>query len=569
MKKLLIALLGIIALSCYGQRNALFTHFSYSGNDSCYSAVNEAEVYMNPVIAGWSSDPSICRRGDDYFLVVSTFTYFPGITLYHSRNLTDWQMIGGILNRQSRLDMTGSTHNRGLYAPAISYNKHNGLFYVIVTDVNRGNFYVTTSDPFGEWSDPVWLDEIDGIDPSFFFDEDGKTYIVHKDPTNDMPKINDHFCIKICPFDTKTGKPVLPEYSLSISNDIPLAERSRDEGPHIFRANDYYYLICAEGGTNSKHSEVVYRAKEVLGKWERYDKNPILTQRDLDPRTYPNAVTCSGHLDVVETRSGVWWGVFLACRPIDGKFENLGRETFLMPVRWTKDKWPYITQPGEKIPLVAKRSKDTPLWDLPIGQQKQSGNFSWTDTFCGKTLNPRWMSLRADASHLYKMTGSGLSLSFPATSALELQVPAYVGCRLQHHVFSVEASMSITPGKWDRAGLSIYRDEIHHCIFVLDSRDNDISMRIYRSETIAGGMRKYTLAASEAISTKDNRKNSYDIDLRISSPDGRALGFAWRMKGSAEWHIIDTDIKAVEFSTATAKGFTGTTIGMYAEHAVY
>ena len=164
---------------------AIFDSFNYQGNDDYYKAnplPGQSSIY-NPVLAGWNSDPSICTNGEgDYFLVVSSFTYFPGVPLYHSRDLVNWEQIGHVLSRTSQLRNLEKQHvSGGIFAPAISYNPANKTYYMITTNVGDGNFFVKTQDPFGEWSDPIMLPEVQGIDPAFFFDEDGKGYIVNND----------------------------------------------------------------------------------------------------------------------------------------------------------------------------------------------------------------------------------------------------------------------------------------------------------------------------------------------------------------------------------------------------
>ena len=316
---------------------ALFDYFTYKGNDDFYkeNPLPDDESFYNPILPGWYSDPSICTNGEgDYFLVTSTFTYFPGVPIFHSRDLVNWKQVGHVLSRPSQLvNMKGQHVSGGIFAPAISYNPHNKTYYMVTTNVGAGNFFVKTQDPFGEWSDPIMLPEVGGIDPSFFFDEDGKAYIVNNDDAPDYkPEYSGHRTIRIQEFDVKSDKTIGPRKILVNKGVHPEEKPIWIEGPHMYKINGKYFLMDAEGGTSTWHSEVIFRSDSPMGTFTPWTKNPILTQRHLSAER-PNPITCAGHADLIQTKEGDWWAVFLACRPINNKFENLGRESFLIPVR--------------------------------------------------------------------------------------------------------------------------------------------------------------------------------------------------------------------------------------------
>ncbi|MDE6395123.1 MAG: glycoside hydrolase family 43 protein, partial [Duncaniella sp.] len=287
---ILCCLLGCV-LTGKAQPEAKFNYFSYQGNDDYYNEnpLSNTGDYYNPVISGWASDPSICRVGDDYWLVTSTFGYFPGVPLYHSRDLVSWEHVGNVLSRPSQLPwLEGlSVDKGGIYAPDITYNPHNRTYYMITTCVMNGgeggskNFYVTAKDPRGEWSDPVMLPDVEGIDPSFFFDEDGKAYIVHKSDEHSPVKWSNYRALSIIEFDPQTGKTVGEPVRFKEEGVGPEERLERNEGPHIYKINGKYYLLAAEGGTNWVHSEVCYRADSVFGPYRRWSRNPMLTQRLL------------------------------------------------------------------------------------------------------------------------------------------------------------------------------------------------------------------------------------------------------------------------------------------------
>lgn len=279
-----------------------------------------------------------------------------------------------MLDRSSQLPLEGQRIGEGIFAPAISYNPHNQTYYMITTNIRRGNFFVKTRDPFGEWSDPIWLPEVQGIDPSIFFDDDGKAYIVNNDAPDGPPLYEGHRAIRVQEFDWKTDKAFGPR-NMIVNGGVKIEEKPIwIEGPHIYKINGMYYLMDAEGGSGPEHSEVIFRGEHPMGPYTPWEKNPILTQRHLDPDR-PNPIGWAGHADLVQTKEGDWWAVFLACRPIDNEFENLGRETFIMPVRWSEDGFPYMTRGDEVIPMVLEREEVT------RGEDVTFGNFTIRDDF--------------------------------------------------------------------------------------------------------------------------------------------------------------------------------------------
>ncbi len=245
----------------------------------------------NPVLSGFYPDPSICQAGDAYYLVTSSFAYFPGIPIFKSRDLAHWQQIGHVMDRPEQLDLEGHGVSRGLFAPSIRY--YQGRFYVTCTLVDRGgNFVVTATSADGPWSNPVWLPEVNGIDPSLFFDDDGKAFLVYNSiPPDDKPLYDGHRTIRMRAFDSEKLQ-VTGEEKILVNGGVDISKKPVwIEAPHIFHKDGWYFLIAAEGGTAENHSEVVFRSKAVDGPYVPWEKNPILTQRDLDPLRWS-----AGHL---------------------------------------------------------------------------------------------------------------------------------------------------------------------------------------------------------------------------------------------------------------------------------
>lgn len=555
---------GILSTSCsstkkegdlptIGKSVALFDDFNYKGEDDFYvsNPLPGEDYFYNPILPGWYSDPSICTNGEgDYFLATSTFTYFPGVPLFHSRDLVNWKQVGHILDRPSQLvNMMGQHVSGGIFAPAIAYNPHNKTYYMITTNVGAGNFFVKTQDPFGTWSDPIMLPEVTGIDPSFFFDEDGKAYIVNNDDAPDnKPEYSGHRTIRIQEFDVEADKTVGVRKILVNKGARPEDKPIWIEGPHMYKINGKYFLMSAEGGTGGWHSEVIFGGDAPMGKFTPWKNNPILTQRQLDAER-PNPITCAGHADLIQAKEGDWWAVFLACRPIGNKFENLGRETFLMPVKWSEDGFPYMTQGEDLVPMITRRA----------GVKRDSvvtfGNFEANDNFDNTTLGMAWMTLRAPATDLYSLTETPgyLTLKCTDVSTTEKKVPAFVCRRMQHHKFECTTRMLFNPSdENETAGMLLFKDEKHQYFLSVGKTGNDkyiALQQIGNSET-------------KTIESQTIADDVKAIDLKVVSK-GTYYDFYYAVK-RGEWNLLCKNIDANYLSTATAGGFTGTTIGMYA-----
>ena len=316
-------------------------------------------VYQNPIIPGFFPDPSICRVGDDYYLVNSSFEFFPGVPLWHSKDLANWEQIGYVLTRESQLPLGNAWTSGGIYAPTIRY--HDGRFYMITTNCGGGgNFYVWTDDIYGEWSDPVWIDQ-GGIDPSLFWDDDGKVYYIG----SGMSQFQ---------IDLATGK------KLSETRQIWTGTGGRcPEGPHMYKKDGWYYLMIAEGGTEYGHMQTIARSRSVWGPFESCPRNPILSHRD-DIGSPFQAV---GHADMVEDPNGNWWMVFHAIRPTAAQLHHIGRETMLAPMVWDEDGWPVVNG-GKSV---------TPIMNVE-GTGNSIGLQSWRDDSTGPGYDQRWSWMR-------------------------------------------------------------------------------------------------------------------------------------------------------------------------------
>ena len=526
---------------------AVFESFRYEGRDAVYEAhpLPTKDAVYNPILPGWYSDPSFCSNGEgDYFLVTSTFSYFPGVPLFHSRDLVNWKQVGHVLDRPSQLTGLGRQHTSGgIYAPDIKYNPANRTYYMITTNVGTGNFLVKTQDPFGAWSEPILLPQVLGIDPSLFFDDDGRAYIVNNDEApGGKPEYDGHRTIRIVEYDVQNDC-TIGERRIIVNKGVdPSAKPIWIEGPHLYKIDGKYFLMCAEGGTSDQHSEVVFRADSPMGEYKPWNRNPILTQRHLAAGR-PDPVTCTGHADLVKTPDGAWWGVFLGCRPTKKGFENLGRETFLLPVRWSEDGFPFFLVGEETVPLVVRHP------GAVVEGKPTFGNFVVEDSFNGDKLDMAWMTLRGPADGLYALKGGALELTCTPMRATRFETPALILRRLQHHAFSASTRMRFVPEGSEAAGLLLYKDERHQYFLKVCLMDGAPAVALER--------------CGETLSSLTLPSSFGTVDLCIASDDGLSFRFGYAVDGK-EMRTLVAGVDASYLSTAVAGGFTGTTVGPYA-----
>ncbi|WP_174291318.1 glycoside hydrolase family 43 protein, partial [Sphingomonas bacterium] len=403
------------------------------------------------MIAGSYSDPTVIRVGMDYYLATSSFTFWPGLPVFHSRDLVHWRQIGAALDRPEQLRIAGLDTWQGIYAPALAYR--DGVFYLITTCQGCGGaFVLTASDPAGPWSEPHLL-PFEGIDPSLFFDTDGRAYVVNNGPPVGTPRYSGHRAIWLQEIDLKTFA-MTGTRRVIVDGGAHLAAKPYwIEGPHLFRRDGYYYLICAEGGTKEAHREVAFRSRQLDGPWEAPDA-PILSQVGLDPRR-PNPVVQAGHADLVQTPAGDWWSVFLASRPWSAKEldYNAGRETFLLPVAW-RDGWPVILPPGVPVPVVAP----APTLPPAPGGEAHGGDYAIADDFRSARLSPIWSMLGTPATTWWQTGNGSLRIApQPAPFGGKAQ-PAFLGVRQQHNNATVSIRVASDGAPGARAGLAAYQE---------------------------------------------------------------------------------------------------------------
>jgi len=493
------------------------------------------KTFQNPILPGFYPDPSICRVNDDYYLVTSTFAYFPGVPIFHSKDLVNWEQIGHVLDRPSQIPLEGLRHSQGIYAPTIRY--HEGVFYMITTNVGAGgNFFVTATDPAGPWSDPYYLDA-PGIDPSLFFDDDGKVYYTGTRPAPEGEKYSGNWEVWLQELDLESKQLVGEPVGLWRG---ALRDVIWPEGPHLYKVADYYYLLISEAGTGHHHACSIARSENVSGPYIGNPGNPILTHRHLG-KDYP--VVNVGHCDFVETQNGEWWAVGLASRKYGGYYRNLGRETFLLPVSW-EDGWP-IMSPG-----TGKLEMTYPVPNLP---KVKASIPSACDHFDAEQLDYKWNLLRTPEEEFYSLSERPgyLSLKLRPQRITELTNPSFVGRRQQHIDFAASTMMEFTPlSDNEEAGLVLLQSNAYHYRFVY---------------TIAGDKKIVKLVkcadGEEEVLTEIPVEAS-KLYLKVTA-HGQDYSFYFG-ESTSNYQTLLENVDGRILSTDVAGGFVGTEIGLYA-----
>lgn len=504
---------------------------------------------VNPILTGFYPDPSIVQVGADYYLVNSTFAYFPGIPVFHSKDLKNWKQIGNVISRTSQMNFLGDRVTRGLFAPAIAY--HNGTYYLTCTLIDhKGNFVVTAKDPAGPWSDPVWLPQVRGIDPSLFFDNHKAYILYNSDPPDFKSLYPGHRTIRIYEFDPIGLKVVGGETTL-VNGGVDITKKPVwIEGPHIMKVNNWYYLYAAEGGTSVNHSEVVFRSRSALGPYVPYNENPILTQRGLPAdRKYP--ITSAGHAQFVQGPDGKTYAIFLAVRPYQDDFYNTGRETFIAPVEW-RNEWPVINPQS----AVVKYSYQVPYKEVKQSKAlPQSGNFRYTLSF-EKQIDPSLLFLRTcDSSGFTLSKADGLTFKLKPETCMGTGNPSFLGKRQQHLYCSAETELSFAATTDnEKAGLTIFQDESHFYFICKSVENGKPVVQLYKSNP---GTKKMDLLAQASLA-----EGSKKLWLQISA-EGAFYSFRFAEKPSA-WKLLKDGADAKFVSTHEAGGFTGCLFGLYA-----
>ena len=511
------------------------------------------EVFKNPILAGGYPDPSICKVGDAFYLVNSSFEYFPGLPIHKSTDLINWELIGHGLHRESQASSTVNLvdvqSNGGIHAPTIRYNK--GVYYIISTNVyydaennktDMVNFIITANNPAGPWSDPIHIEGAPGIDPDLFFDDNGKVwYVGNQAPEN--PRFDGEGEIWLQELD-------LNEYSLIGERHLLWRGACGGvwaEGPHMYKKDGKYYLIIAEGGTSFNHAVMVAMSEKIEGPYISNPRNPILTSRHL---SYDNWVNSTGHGDIVELDDGRYYMVILGIRNEINRGSNMGRETFIAPLSWerepfewkeNKDLWPVVS------PISGKVEKEN---EVIFTNSTQINSYNFRDDFNSKTLGLKWNFRRLPLENIYSLDKrEGFLRIFSNQNIIkERHRAALMGFKQNQTNFEYFTSMNFNPeNNKSEAGISIFQKDDNYLNFTVVKKDGNFFIKVsaYNNNKL--------IRKDEQLIPDYKGK----IKLKISSEDGEyklfysTRGFRYRLFDKLKNDIL------------LSKGYTGAHIGLY------
>ncbi|MGQ1891330.1 glycoside hydrolase family 43 protein [Thermophagus sp. OGC60D27] len=514
-----------------------------------FASAQVPETFENPVIPGFHPDPSICRVGENYYLVNSSFEWYPGLPIHTSTDLVNWELIGYAIDRP---EMLGANFN--LWAPTIRY--HDGKYYIICTERPGIIFFVTADNPKGPWSEPVYFDVdkkmVSAIDPSLFWDEDGTCWLASND-RNKSGSIKHWVWIQKVDLNPVERNDRL-EASFTgdriyVTDGSGVGPDNFAEGPHIYKRGDYYYLMIAEGGTWANHAVSFLRTKSLeapVEQWEYHPDNPVLTHRDKS-----SPIGATGHADMVETQNGEWWSVHLGVRKQDGK-HKLGRETFLVPVEWKKYSdgsfWPVYNPQKGNMTLMEDVRPDL-IWNADC-QQK----WPWKDDFYGDRLDLAWNFYKTPASTDWLKTEDGqLRMRLLENTATSSDNFAFIGRRQQHHHFNFETKMEFHPGAENEvAGIMAFITHKNHIRFEVFGEEDQ-----YYSRLVTVDQGKEIVIGEYPLYVKTGE----DLFLKLE-----ARGWDFQFYAGDHCHSLKRVGEVIDarlLSSEIAKGFTGSFVGLY------
>lgn len=502
---------------------------------------NAPKKFQNPILSGFYPDPSICRVADTYYMVNSSFEWFPGLPIHKSKDLVNWEKIGHGLHRPTQIVYKkGLNNSNGIFAPTIRY--HKGKFYIITTMVGqKGNFIITAKNAAGPWSDPIYIKDAPGIDPSLFWDDDGKCYYTGAAVIDGTKK----------EWQGKNGiwmQEIDPDKGVLLGDKKQLtygyASNARwAEGPHLYKIGGEYLLLIGEGGTGEYHAITVFNSKKLWGPYIPNHANPVLTHRHLE-KTYPIGQT--GHADLVQTQNGDWWSVLLAKRHNEG-FVTLARETFLAKVKMT-DQESGITpvfNPGIGLLQIEQKRPELPFTPVP--------KLKMRDDFTSKNLDLEWNFLLTPTSKWYELNNDNLEIKLRPETVTELVNPSFIAKRTKHFSFNALTKLSFkTKKENEKAGLVIYR-RYGNNYQLLKSKNNITLIKAYQKDN-KGSFTPNTIATvpfknKEVILVAKVKGINVQFFYGESEADLKKIGEV------QDYTLISDEV---------AKRFNGVYIGMYA-----
>ena len=531
--------------------------------------VYSQDTFINPIINGGYPDPSIVRVENDFYIVNSSFEYFPALPIHHSKDLVNWELIGYGIDRPSqgtgKVNLYDVQQQGGIHAPSIRY--HDGLFYIVTTNVyspvdkskptEMVNFILTAKNPAGPWSDPHVIEGAPGIDPDIFFDDNGKVWFVGTHDTGN-PNKNGIGEIWIQELDLDNWKLKGQRHSIWRG----ACGGCCVEGPHIYKQYGRYYLMVAEGGTSYNHAVMIASSKNIEGPYDSNPKNPILTSRHLSNN---NWVHSTGHADLVQLKDKRWYMVSLGIRNEMDSTSNMGRETHLMPVVWEEawDNWvevekgrwePVIIKWPVVAPNTGKVERNT---SIPFLEKKQNINYSFYDDFTSSKLDLQWNFRRVPRENTYELNSKNKTLKLnlsPESFELRSQYNL-MGFRQKETEFEYSSSMNFKPKKnFSEAGLSIFSQDDNYINFTVKKHNNKTLLNL----SVKPRDQKLDIIKSIPLKYNEN------IILKILSKDNKYIYYYSLDDGNSFDVFTETAANLV-----LCKGYIGTNLGLYASSNGY
>ena len=520
--------------------------------------IAQIPMFSNPIIRGGHPDPSICRVGEDYYIVNSSFEYFPGLPIHHSKDLANWTLIGHGLHRKEqcngRMNLVNVQSNGGIHAPTIRY--HNGKFYIITTNVYQPkkdepaqmiNFIITASNAEGPWSKPIIVEGAPGIDPDIFFDDDGKIYYTGTH-SPEKPNFSGEGEIWMQELDANTFQLIGKRHFLWRG----ACQGTWAEGPHIYKKDGWYYLLIAEGGTGFNHAVMIAASKNITGPYDANDRNPILSSRHL---SYDYWINSTGHADMVELPNGEWRMVCLGIRNEENRASNMGRETLILPVKWEKEpywwkeikyNWPVCN------PLTGKIEKQYPYF-LPINDATYEPIKNEYE-FQENTLPLNWIHRRVNLENSFSLnTKPGYLSMYCLPNTIKERSPYnFIGIKQKETHLETSTTMQFNPTiNGEEAGLCLIQKDDNYLLFDVRHEDNENVLRLVINAKKKNAILKKDLVMGE-------KYNNY-IELKVILKENK-YHFYYRYQSNDLWELFDT----ANSNLLLSEGYTGTHIGLYA-----
>ena len=512
-----------------------------------------AQTFKNPILAGGYPDPSICRVGDEFFMVNSSFEYFPALPIHKSKDLVNWELVGHGLNRleqvSGQINLIDVQSNGGIHAPTIRF--YNGKYYIITTNVyydeikqraTATNFIITSSNPEGPWSNPIVIKGAPGIDPDIFFDDDGTVWYAGNHQPSD-PSFSGQ---------TEIWMQELDPINFQLIGQRFYVWRGAcggvwAEGPHIYKKDGNYYLLIAEGGTSFNHSIMVAVSDKITGPYTSNERNPIFSSRHL---SYDNWVHSTGHGDLVELEDGRWYIVMLGVRGDVKRKSNMGRETFIAPVSWERE--PYDWKERKIVwPVIAPQSgrilKNNPV---VFSETIQNKEFFFVDDFNETNLGLAWNHRRVPMQNMFDLASNPGSLRvYTNPNKLQERKRAnFIGIKQTESDFSFETKMTFSPSnESDESGIAIIQKDNNFLSLTIKQFNEDIFLELKLMNDVE------TSIASKLI----DHKCTLPVQLKVESYQNN-YRFYYAQKNDDFQLFAETPADLL-----LSHGYTGAHIGLY------